>query len=75
MNSYPDKPPSAAERISANLRAALARKNLGRADLVNRFGMSPNSASRRLNGRHDFTVTELEEYAAWLDADLATLIA
>ncbi|MBR1780052.1 MAG: helix-turn-helix transcriptional regulator [Oscillospiraceae bacterium] len=41
------------------LRAAMAEKGMTQAQLARAIGISPNSLSRKLNGRRDFLLSEV----------------
>lgn len=65
---------TANERISTNLRGILAERRLGRSELANVLHISPQSASRRLNGEHDFKLSEINAIADWLEIEPGSLI-
>lgn len=62
---------SAAEAVSAAVRAEMARKNKTAAGLAEVLGITPHTAGRRLNGSVPFAVTDLLVVGAWLDVPLS----
>lgn len=42
-------------------------------DLAAALKISPQSAGRRLNGKHDFRISELQQIADWLEVPLYRL--
>lgn len=70
-----DTQETARQAIAGNLRAELARGCLGTAALADALGLSHDTARRKLAGRTELTATELVAAAAWLQVDLACLVA
>jgi transcriptional regulator with XRE-family HTH domain len=58
---------SIAERVTANVRAEVARKRVSQSDLAEALGLSQQAASRRLLGKVEFSFTELEAVAKLLE--------
>ena len=58
----------ASERTAATLRGIMASRTpkLTGADLARHMGISQQSASRWLNGHHDFKLNQVERIAQWL---------
>lgn len=63
-----------ARRVAGQVRAELARKNKTAAELAVVLGCTPQTVGRRLNGRVDFTVTEIMRIAEWLDLNASELL-
>lgn len=66
---------SAAQFVSAAVRAELARKQKTAGDMARLLGITPHTAGRRLNGSVDFTVVDLLQLSAWLDVPMAVFFA
>lgn len=49
------------------LRAAMAEKGINQAKLADLIGISPNSLSRKMNGRRDFSLAEVVAITEALD--------
>lgn len=64
-----------AERVGANVRAELARRNITQTDLANHLGLGVASMSGRINGRIPIDVNELAAIAAYLETPTTTLLA
>lgn len=64
-----------AERIAEKIRAAMAAKGINQTDLGAALGLSQAGLSRRLLGRVEFTINQLERAAEALDIPLAELTA
>ena len=56
------------------LRAEMARQQRTSAELADHLGRSKAYISQRMNGHHDFTLTEIEEAAAWLGIPYLALL-
>lgn len=56
------------------LRAEMARQKKTSAELAQSLGRSKAYVSQRMNGRHDFTLTEIEDAAEWLDVPYLSLL-
>lgn len=69
----PGRPLTASERTSARIRAHMKKDDRRQSDLAEHLGISIYSVSRRLNGRHDFKLDELETIAAWLGVQVGQL--
>lgn len=54
------------EVVAANVRAELARRKLGTADLSLQLGCSRRAAQNRWNGDTAYSVGQIEQVAAWL---------
>lgn len=75
----PKDPPSlltANEKTASSIRAIMAARSpkLTGKDLARALGISQQTASRWLNGQHDFKLTELEKIADWLKVPIKALI-
>lgn len=58
------------ETVLGEIRAEMSRKRLSQDALASRLGWTQQFVSRRLNGRTDLKITELEQIADALGADL-----
>ena len=56
------------------LRAEMARQQKTSAELAQHIGKSTGYVSARMNCRRDFTLTEIEEAAAWLGVPYLDLL-
>jgi transcriptional regulator with XRE-family HTH domain len=57
---------AADERVRANLRSELGRRELKQSDLADLLGMSVQSVSLRMTGRQRWHISELDDIArAW----------
>ena len=63
------------KRVSANLRAEVARQRIPQADLAKALLLSQPAVSRRLQGRTPLTVDELVQCASLLGVTPADLLA
>ena len=54
------------ERVSANVRAEIARKRLTQTEMAKALGMTQQMLSRRVNGYVEFSVNELVALATLL---------
>lgn len=63
-----------AQAVPRNVKAEMVRAGLRQADLARPLGISQQGVSARLNGRVDFTITELEIVAETIGVPLAHLI-
>lgn len=67
MSKTPNRggiPPS--KKTAGLIRAHMKEQNKTVTDLADHLGLSPWSASRRINGHHRFTLEELAITADWL---------
>lgn len=62
------------ERVAAEVRAGLARRNLSRSDLADTLGISYRTLNDRLNGKSAFDLDEIRQAADFLGVDLVTLV-
>lgn len=60
--------------LTAEIRAALARKGTTTAEIARAIDKSQATASRKLNGQIPITLDELAEIAEYLDVSLASLL-
>lgn len=63
------------QRVAANVRAEMARRQKLQRELAEALGISNNQASLRLAGRTPFRLDELERVAELLDLPVSALIA
>ena len=63
------------QRVSANLRAEVARQRIPQADMAKALALSQPAVSRRLQGRTPLTVDELVRCASLLGVMPADLLA
>lgn len=63
------------EKVTRAVKAELARRGLGGADLVEPLGMSRNAIYSRLRNESAFTTAELEKVVSRLGIDMDTLFA
>lgn len=63
-----------ASAVAAEVRAAMARKNVRQHELAAALGVSAMAMSRRVSGRIAFDVRELAEVAAYLRVDVGSLL-
>lgn len=63
-----------AQRIAANVRAELARKQVTQADIAERLHFSRAAIGRRTSGHVDFKITELYVIAEMLDVPVSALL-
>lgn len=61
-------------RVTAEVRAHMARQGIGVNDLAAQMGVTPMWLSRRLRGVTRLTVDDLARVAAALDVDPASLL-
>lgn len=66
--------PGFARRVAAEVRASLARKEMGKADLGRILGVSAPTAATRWSGAQPYTVEELERIALALDMPVLSLV-
>ena len=57
-----------------NIKAEMGRNNLTIKKLAAKIGISPNSLSFKLNGKREFTLSEMEAIANILDCSLDYLV-
>lgn len=62
-------------RIAGEIRAELARQRMPVSDLSSGSGIALSTLSRRLTGRTDFTVSEVEAICVALDLPVVSLIS
>jgi hypothetical protein len=62
------------ERVPAEIRAEMGFQNKSVADLAVTLGVSRQSAKRRYDGEQDYTLTEVEAIAKWLDVERSQLL-
>jgi len=60
---------SAAARTAGRIRAHMAERNDGPAQLAEALEISRPTARRWMAGRHNFTLNEIDAIAEWLDLD------
>jgi transcriptional regulator with XRE-family HTH domain len=60
--------------VAANIRAELARRDLGQKPLADALGISQSQLSKRLRGEIDLTVAELQKTAAFLEVPIGVLL-
>lgn len=68
-------PTAIRERISAEVRAHLARRRLHQSDLVAILGVNQGQISKRLRGHIPWTVDEVEALAEFFDVDVRDLVS
>lgn len=61
------------QRVAANVRAEMARRQATQSSLARALGTSQQALSRRLSGEVDFTVGELFDIAEQFDIDIDVL--
>jgi transcriptional regulator with XRE-family HTH domain len=66
---------TAVQRIAATVRAEAARRNITQAQIGERLGFSQTFVSRRLLGRVEFSISELEALADMFDMPLSELVS
>lgn len=62
------------QRVAANVRAEMARRQINQTDLAARLGRSQAWISRRLVGAVPFDVAELDSIAAILETSITVLV-
>lgn len=62
------------QAVAAEIRAALARKQVRQHELAAHLGMSQPALSQRLNGRQDISIPEMVEIARFLELDPSDLV-
>ena len=67
--------PGFARRVAAEVRASLARKGMGKADLGRVLGVSAPTAAARWAGTYPYTLDELERIALALDVSILSLVS
>lgn len=67
--------PDLQEAISAVLRGWFARRRLTHGGAAQPAGMTPNTLSRKLNGKGAFTLPELEAITGYLGITVEELLA
>jgi transcriptional regulator with XRE-family HTH domain len=60
--------------VAAEVRAAIARKQVTQRDFAAAVGLTQSGVSRRLSGRTDFTIPELTAAANFLGVELTSLL-
>lgn len=60
---------SPSRAIAAEVRAAIARKQIRQSDLASQMGLSPSALSLRLNGKQGISIEEMVRLAEILEAD------
>lgn len=65
---------STAQRVGANVRAEMARRNLSQQSMSQKVNLSQQALSRRMTGQIAFSVDELADIAVALDVTLTDLI-
>lgn len=60
--------------VAENVRLAMRRKRKTQADMAVVLGFTRQAVSRRLTGQTDFSVTELQRIADFLEVSAADLI-
>ncbi|NMW64622.1 helix-turn-helix transcriptional regulator [Mobiluncus mulieris] len=65
---------STREIVASNVRAEMARRNRQFGELAEILGVSRPTLRRSMAGKRDFTVTEMEEIARWLNMPLMNLM-
>lgn len=65
---------SLAERVAATARAEVARRRVSQEELADALGISQGAVSRRLLGRVEFSLTELEKTAELLKMPVEELL-
>lgn len=63
-----------AQRVAAEVRAAMARRQISQTKLVELVGKSQSYWSRRLSGEVAFDIVELAAISAALDVTLSSLV-
>ncbi|QUW18857.1 hypothetical protein [Agrococcus sp. Marseille-Q4369] len=63
------------ERVAATVRAHMGWRRLPVSELARVLGLGQRAAKRRYDGVRDFSLTELERVAEWLDIDREDLAA
>lgn len=61
------------QRVAAGVRAELARKNMGQAELARMLGIGINSLRRRMNNQASFTVDEADAICDLFDVPFSEL--
>lgn len=69
-SNFPSMSVTYSETVLGEIRAEMSRKRLSQEGLASRLGWTQQFVSRRLNGRTDLKITELEQIADALGADL-----
>lgn len=62
------------EAAAAEVRAEMGRQRKTASDLASVLGTTVRTASRRMNGEVEFSVTDLVVIAAWLEVDVAVFV-
>lgn len=65
---------SLSEQVAGSVRAELARRRLGAADIAPALGIDVRSAQRRLSGHTPFAIDEVAAVAAFLGTPVGTLL-
>lgn len=63
-----------AKRLTANVRAELARRKISHRDAAAALGMTQSAASRRMRGDVEFSLTEVEQLAGLLEIPVGELL-
>ena len=53
-----------------NLRAELARRNLGLQEIAELLGLTPSSVSKKIAGKQTMTLSEAFKIQKWLNTDI-----
>lgn len=62
------------QRIAAEVRAEMGRQDVSQGQLAERLGTHQTAVSRKLTGRFEFTVKDIEAYAAALGVPVDQLL-
>lgn len=68
------QPTGFGRRVAAEVRASLARRGMGKADLGRILEVTPPTAARRWSGAQPYSVDELERIALALDVPVMALV-
>jgi transcriptional regulator with XRE-family HTH domain len=63
-----------AKRLTANVRAELARRGISHRDAAQALGLTQSAASRRMRGDVEFSLSEVEQLAALLEIPVTELL-
>ncbi|WP_018142433.1 helix-turn-helix domain-containing protein [Alloscardovia criceti] len=60
--------------ISTNIQVLMARRGINQHDLADYFGIVPSSVNKRMTGRVEWKVSDLEKASEYFDVPVETLI-
>jgi transcriptional regulator with XRE-family HTH domain len=70
-----DRAAALSQRVATRVRMLMAARRATNRELAQVLGLSERAAQRRRQGHLEFSLSELELVAAWLDVDPAALLS